>query len=85
MPGSDTLTTTLTTLIAGRSYDVQVRAVSAAGTGAFRRTQSPVIGRGNLCCVAGTCMGATGQNFNHTNLNMLLVTLEWSCAIICGL
>jgi hypothetical protein len=42
--GASTLTTTLTTLTAGRRYDVQVRAVSAAGTGAFSRTQSPVVG-----------------------------------------
>jgi hypothetical protein len=86
MIASNTLTTTLTTVVPGRRYDVQVRAVSAAGTGAFSRTQSPVVGRGNLCyCVARTCMGTTGQKFNHMNLNMLLVALESSCAIICGL
>ena len=46
--GSSTLTTTLAVVVPGRRYDVQVRAVSVAGNGAFSRIQSPVVGRGNL-------------------------------------
>ena len=47
--GSDTVTATLASVVPGRRYNVNVRAVSAAGTGAFSRTLSPVVGRGNLC------------------------------------
>ena len=44
--GANTLTTTLTTLVAGRSYQVQVRAVSSAGNGAYSSVESQLLNRG---------------------------------------
>ena len=44
--GANTLTTTLTTLVAGRRYQVQVRAVSSAGNGAYSSVESQLLNRG---------------------------------------
>ena len=41
-----TLTTTLTTLPAGKWYDVRVRAVSVCGIGAYSSVQSQLLSRG---------------------------------------
>ena len=55
MTGTSSLTTTLTTLVAGRSYDVQVRAVSSFGNGAYSSVQAKKLDRGEylfllFCC-----------------------------------
>ena len=46
--GASTLITTLTTLTAGRRYDVQVRAVSSVGNGAYSRVQTQLLNRGKF-------------------------------------
>ena len=46
--GANTLTITLTTLTAGRRYDVQVRAVSSVGNGAYSRVQTQLLNRGKF-------------------------------------
>ena len=46
--GASSLTTTLTTLTAGRRYDVQVRAVSSVGNGAYSRVQTQLLNQGKF-------------------------------------
>ena len=46
--GANTLTTTLTTLTAGRRYDVQVRAVSSVGNGAYSSILMQFLNRGKF-------------------------------------
>ena len=43
--GANTLTTTIATLTAGRRYDVQVRAVSSVGNGAYSSVQTQLLDR----------------------------------------
>ena len=44
--GANTLTATLTTLVPGIRYDIQVRAVSAVGNGAYSSVQTKKLDRG---------------------------------------
>ena len=53
--GASTLATTLTTLTPGRSYDVQVRAVSAVGSGAYSSVQTQFLNRGIILYVYTYC------------------------------
>jgi hypothetical protein len=47
--------TALDTLTPGRSYDVQVRAVSAAGTGAYSNSNKQDLNRGKECVAFYMC------------------------------